>query len=419
MTRDDLIELLRRRSGASWELYEKRALARETRSTAEGVTASERREEGWAARFWESGAGRFAAASSPERLAVALKAVAALPGAPGPSPDWPEGGGGAAPPDPPDPAEPPRELFEDLARELAAESRGEAVLTELTLRRGLVTERVANGKGGEAALASERFDGVALAVGRRGSDACEARLVFRAEGGLDVPALARRLADRATLPLSGRATPFTRGAWLLDPSVAAALLSALAPLFTADSLPPWVSRSRFASSLVTLVDDATADAAFDGEGVPTRRCVLVTDGRFRARLHDLTSAKRLGAKPTGHGARPSYRQPPAAAPRRLFLETTAGTAPLELLASVSRGLFAAAPTAPVRVDLAADRFSLEFTGVAIVAGRAQGPIAGARATGRVSELLHRIAAVATDRQFFPMPDPVGAPTLLVERCAFD
>jgi predicted Zn-dependent protease len=418
MKRDDLIELLHRRSGTSWELYEKRALSREIRSTAEGVTAGERREEGWAARFWESGAGRFSAASSADRLAAAVKSAASLPGAPGPSPDWPEGGSGA-PPSPPEPAEPPRELFEALARELAAESRGEAVLSELTLRRGLVTQRIANGKGGDAALASERFDGVALAVGRRGAAACEARLVFRAEGGLEVPALARRLADRATLPLSGRATPFTRGALLLDPSVAAALLSALAPLFTADSLPRWVSRTRFASSLVTLVDDAAADAPCDGEGVPTRRCVLVTDGRLRARLHDLSSAKRLGAKPTGHGVRPSYRQPPAAAPRRLFFETTAGKAPLELLSSVSRGLFAAAPIAPVSVDLAADRFCLEFTGVAVVGGHAQGPIAGARATGRVSELLHRIAAVATDRQFFPMPDPVGAPTLLVERCAFD
>jgi predicted Zn-dependent protease len=418
MKRAELIELLHRRSGTTWELYEKHALSRETRSTAEGVTACERREEGWAARFWESGAGRFAAASSPERLAAAVGSASALPGAGGPAPDWPEGSS-AMPPAPPEPGEPPQELFEALARELAAESRGEAVLSELTLRRGLVTERVANGKGGDAAIASERFDGIAQAVGRRGAAACEARLVFRAEGALDVPALARRLADRATLPLSGRATPFPRGAWLLDPSVAAALLSALAPLFTADSLPPWVSRSRFASSLVTLVDDATADAAFDGEGVPTRRCVLVTDGRFRSRLHDLSSAMRLGAKPTGHGTRPSYRKPPAAAPRRLFLETTSGKAPLELLASVSRGLFAAAPIAPVRVDLAADRFSLEFTGVAIVGGRAQGPIAGARATGRVSELLHRIAAVATDRQFFPMPDPVGAPTLLVERCAFD
>jgi hypothetical protein len=34
-------------------------------------------------------------------------------------------------------------------------------------------------------------------------------------------------------------------------------------------------------------------------------------------------------------------------------------------------------------------------------------------------LLRRIAGLSTDRQFFPMPYPAGAPTLLVERADFD
>jgi predicted Zn-dependent protease len=70
------------------------------------------------------------------------------------------------------------------------------------------------------------------------------------------------------------------------------------------------------------------------------------------------------------------------------------------------------------VDLEADRYEIEFTGIAIVAGRAQGPVAGARVAGRVSDLLRRISAVSADLQFFPMPLPVGAPTLLVERATF-
>ena len=75
-------------------------------------------------------------------------------------------------------------------------------------------------------------------------------------------------------------------------------------------------------------------------------------------------------------------------------------------------------TAPARVDLEADRYEIEFTGIAIVAGRAQGAVAGARVSGRVSDLLKRISAVSTDLQFFPMPLPVGSPTLLVERATF-
>jgi predicted Zn-dependent protease len=418
MTRETLTERLEGLAPGAWELYEKSAVSRETVEAGSERGEIERHEEGWAARWWESGAARFAAASSPERLARAVADGGALPAAPGTPPDWPTATC-PAPEAGAEPEWPSPELFAELALLLAAESRGEAILTELSLRRGRVVERIANARGGDVTLAAGRLDGVALAVGRRGARACEARVVFRADGPLDLPGLARRMADRATLPLSDHGAPFARGEWLLDPSVGAAMLAGLAPLFVNDGPPPWVSRSHLASERVTVVDDAAADAAFDGEGVPTRRAELVTEGRWRARLHDLVSAKRLGTAPTGHGVRSSYRTPPAAGPRRLFFETATGVAPLDLLASVKRGLFAAAPTAPVRIDLAADRFTVEFTGVAIVAGRAQGPIAGARATGRLSELLRRIVAVATDRQFFPMPYPIGSPTLLVERCAFD
>ncbi|MGH9399734.1 MAG: metallopeptidase TldD-related protein [Thermoanaerobaculia bacterium] len=418
MTREHLVELLEGRAPGAWELYEKSALSHEAVTAGALSSALERSEQGWAARWWESGIPRFAAASSPARLSRAVSQAALLPAAAAPAPDWPAATCPAAA-SAPVPQPPPPNAFEELARLVAAESRGEAILTELALRRGRVAERIVNAKGGDVSFGAERLDGVALCVGRRGARACEARVVFCADGALDMAGIARRLADRATLPLSDQATPFARGEWLLDPSVSAALLSGLAPLFVSAEPPPWVSRSHLASECVTLVDDATADAPFDGEGVATRRAVLVQQGRWRSRLHDLTSAKRQGGKPTGHGVRPSYRTPPAAGPRRLFFETSTGVAPLELLAAVKRGLFAAAPTAPVKVDLAADRFVVEFTGVAVVAGRAQGGVAGARAAGRISELLRRIAAVSTDRCFFPHPYLVGAPTLLVERAAFD
>jgi predicted Zn-dependent protease len=71
------------------------------------------------------------------------------------------------------------------------------------------------------------------------------------------------------------------------------------------------------------------------------------------------------------------------------------------------------------VDVDADRYEVEFTGVAILGGRASEPVAGARVSGRISELFARITQVATDRQFFPMPYPVGAPTILVERVNFE
>ncbi len=419
MTPERLIERLEGRAPGQWELYRKSADSRELSRAPAGRVDLSRREEGWAARWWEDGFPRFAGASAADRLEREITEAPRVPAGRQPPPPWPEGrhGDGGAAASAPDP---PPDLFDELHRLLSAESRGEALLSRLTVRRGAAAERIWNGRGLDVAFATAVFDGHAVAIGRKSPRACEARVLFRWEEGPDIVSLARRLCDRATLPLSDRSTPVARGEWLLDPSVGAALLAALTPLLAAGrSVPPWVHREDLFATAVTVVDDARGDAPYDGEGSPTRRVTLVEAGALRERLTDLRACAADGAAPTGHGVRTSYRVPPAPAPRRLFFETAAGEPPAQLLSSVRRGLFASALTAPLEIDFEGDRYEMEFTGVAIIAGRAQGPVAGARSRGRLSQLLRRIRAVATDRQFFPMPFLVGAPTLLVERAEFE
>jgi len=411
--------LLERRSPGAWELYSKAGESRDRDSSSRGRREAWRREQGWAARWWEGGGGpRFACASEPDLLVSAIAQVGKLPARAESAPRLPDRQ--AARPMSQVSVAPPPDLFERVSQLVSEKSRGEAVLAGLSLSSGRAVEEIANGAGLSVLMQTALVNGVARAVGRRGPRACETRALFRWDGEPDVESLARRLADGATFPLAARGAPFPRGEWLLDPAVAAAILAALAPLFSAgDALPRWIKRGELASRSVTVVDDACADAPFDGEGTPTRRIVLVEDGALRSRLHDMRSAARAGDAPTGHGVRPSYRRPPRPGPRRLFLESSRGEAPRDLLAGVGRGLFASAVTAPVFMDLERDRYEVEFTGVAILAGRASEPVAGARAAGRLSDLLHRIAGAATDRQFFPMPYPVGAPTILVERVSFE
>lgn len=412
-----LRERLERRAPGNWELYEKTAESFDLESAAGEQATAVRREVGWAARWWEEETPRFASGSSPENLVSAM--ADAMRVAPGrePPPQWPSWTGPARGTS--ELLEPPPDLYEELQRRVSAESRGEARLQRLAVRRGASMERIVNGRGLDVSIAGTLLDGRAVAIGRKGARSCEARAVFRWEGAPDLEALARRLADRATLPLAEHGTPVDRGEWLLEPSVAAAVLAALAPLFTAEPLPPWVRRADLFAPRVTVVDDASADALSDGEGTATRRVALVLDGTLGARLYDLRSARRAGVASTGHGVRPSYRLPPAPGPRRLFFETATPASSRELLTSVRRGLFASALTAPALFDFEHDRYELEFTGIAVVGGRAEGPVAGARARGRISQLLRRIGGLSTDRQFFPMPYPVGAPTLLIERADFD
>ena len=420
MNGDSIAERLDRLFPGRWELYEKSGESREAAATAAGRSERVRGESGWAVRWWDP-APRFAAASDPTRLEEAMRSAGEVAASAEPVPVWP--GAPARRDDDPAAAEPAEpalpDLFEELSRLLAAESRGEARLEELVVRGGRSRERIRNAAGRDVAWTASRLDGRARAIGRRATRASEARALFRWDGAADLRDLARRLSDRATLPLSGRAAPFERGEWMLDPSVAAGLLGALAPLFTGDVLPRWAKRAPVFTPQVAIVDDATPDASYDGEGVRTRRVLLVGSGEISGRLHDLASAREHGIESTGHGVRHSFRAPPIRAARRLFFEAERPAAPPDLLASVRRGLFASALTAPFRCDLEQDRFEAEFAGVSIVAGRAQGAVAGARARGRVSDLLRRIAALSSDLRFFPMPDPVGAPTVLIERAAFD
>jgi predicted Zn-dependent protease len=417
MSSEDLRQKLEGRSPGQWELYQKTGRSREHVVSPKSRSEFARREEGWAARWFEGDALRFACGSGPRELERAMEESADIALSPSPRLDWPAGRGAEVPAA--EELEPPPDYFEELSRLLAAESRGEALLTRLALRRGSTLERIENSRDLDVAIFTRRLDGIAQAVGRRKNHACEARVLFRWDSAPDIASVARRLCDAAVLPLSLQPTPVSRGEWLLEPAVGAFLLAALAPLFTAARIPKWINRSRFCAPGVTIVDDASADAAFDGEGTPTRRLTLVENGQLRGRLRDLEAAARSGGQSTGHGVRPSYRTPPETAPRRIFLEAAEAVPPLELLSSVRRGLFASALTAPIRIDLEEDHYEVEFTGVSIVAGRARGPVAGARARGRVSRLLHEIAGSATDRQFLPVPYPAGMPTLLIGRAQFD
>lgn len=412
----ELPALLERRAPGAWELYRKTAETREADISGHDRTEVSRREEGLAARWWTGGL-RFASGSDAGRLADAIGQASELPALGPAAPQLPSRG--AERPVSEKAVDPPPDLFARLAQLVSEKSRGEATLASLALRRGRAVEEMRNAAGLSVRMESLRFDGVARAVGRHGARACESRVVFRWDGEPDLDAIAARLADGATFPLAPRGLAFPRGSLLLDPSVAAALLASIAPLFSTHPLPRWVKRSELASREVTIADDATADAPFDGEGTPTRRVIVVQEGAFTSRLHDLSSAAAAGEPATGHGVRPSYRTPPRAAGRRLFFETARAIAPIELLRRVARGVFARAVTAPISVDLPRDRYEIEFTGVAVLAGRATEPVAGARVSGRLSELLQRIAAVGTDRQFFPMPYPVGAPTVLVEKISFE
>ncbi|MGH9442153.1 MAG: metallopeptidase TldD-related protein [Thermoanaerobaculia bacterium] len=421
---DRLREELSAQSGDRWEIFAKRTVSREVRATPKLREESDRIEEGYAARWEAGGRSLFASASSAALLRAGISEATRIPaGTHDPLPPLPAGRfDGHAEPG----AIADLDQFDALAQLLASESKGHARLTSLTAAAGFLLERLENGAGFEGTRSRPFGYGNARAVGVREDRRMSADVVFPLEAGpvFDLSRTAQSLADRCLIPLRGSASPFPRGELLLDPSVSALMLSATLPLFCGDEHRLLLSRKyldrsgRFGAGGVSILDDATAESPFDGEGVPVRRTAVLDEGVFRRRLHDLGSAARAGEEPTGNAIRGSFRFPPRPGSARILLHSPTADSPAELLGRVTRGIYATATCAPIRVDLENDRYSLEVEGWALQAGRAKAPVRSASIRGRLSEFWKNLSGVGDDVRWFPLQSMTGAPTLLLPRVAF-
>ncbi|NEO31334.1 MAG: TldD/PmbA family protein [Symploca sp. SIO3C6] len=99
---------------------------------------------------------------------------------------------------------------------------------------------------------------------------------------------------------------------VFSPEAFLSLLAAFSNLFNAQSILDKQSLSTpeslgepIACALLSVYDDALhpgniSAETFDGEGTPTRRVPIITEGILRGFLHSTGTAKRMDAQPTGH-----------------------------------------------------------------------------------------------------------------------
>ncbi|HEY6459249.1 MAG TPA: TldD/PmbA family protein [Polyangiaceae bacterium] len=132
---------------------------------------------------------------------------------------------------------------------------------------------------------------------------------------LDPAAEVGREAARRTLrKLGARTVPTCEVPVVFDPDAARSILGMLAGCVMGSSI--WRKSSylvgregtRVASDLVTVVDDpllprAPGSRPFDGEGLASRKNVVVEKGTLRTYLCDSYSARKLGRESTGSAAR--------------------------------------------------------------------------------------------------------------------
>ena len=148
---------------------------------------------------------------------------------------------------------------------------------------------------------------------------------------LDFPLIGReaaRLACASRDPVKTKTAPRTV---LFTPEAAAELLgSVTVPSLEGEAVGRGESvyagklGEQVTSSALRMEDDGLLEgglgtSASDEEGIPSRKTVLVRDGRLEGFLYDLYSAAEFGARTTGNGARGSYRTPPSVSARNIVI----------------------------------------------------------------------------------------------------
>jgi PmbA protein len=242
----------------------------------------------------------------------------------------------------------------------------------------------------------------------------------RKRARLDEPeAIGRTAARRAVRRLGARKVKTTEVPVIFDPENAASLLRAIAGAASGPSLYRRASflldrlGSRVGASNMTLVDDGTIVGAlgsrpFDGEGLPTRRTVLVRDGVLESYLLDSYSGRKLGMASTHHAVRDGSGVSVSTS-NLMLLPGTAD--PKALISSVKNGFYVT-ELIGFGVNGVTGDYSRGAGGFWIENGELAYPVAEVTVAGNLLAMFAAVEGIGND---LVLRDRTASPTLLIGR----
>ncbi|MEW6359161.1 MAG: TldD/PmbA family protein [Planctomycetota bacterium] len=159
---------------------------------------------------------------------------------------------------------------------------------------------------------------------------------------------------------------------------------------------------RFGPNYLTIVDDGTLKGeagtmAYDSEGTPTQRTVLIRDGILVGRLHSRETAGKLCEAPTGNARALGYAFEPIVRMTNTFLEPRDATWE-EILGGVGDGIYA---VGAIGGQTNAEMFTFAAEDAyEIRKGRIGRRLRDVTLTGNVFETLSSIEVVGNDLKLY-------------------
>src|SRR5579872_2845144 len=244
--------------------------------------------------------------------------------------------------------------------------------------------------------------------------------VARTLAKLDSPEQVGRVAAERTLRrLGARKAKTAHVPVIFDPMVATSILEHIFEGVNGDSVYRGASflagklGQKVAAENVTVIDDGTmtggfGTSPFDGEGVPTRRTVVIEKGVLTSYLLNTYTAKKLKLATTGNASR-GLAGTPGIGPGNYFLQPGRRTAK-ELIGDIKEGLYVTEFLGH-GANLVTGDYSRGASGMWISGGEFAYPVEEITVAGNLKEMFFNICEIANDLEF---RGSVAAPTLRID-----
>jgi PmbA protein len=230
-------------------------------------------------------------------------------------------------------------------------------------------------------------------------------------------------AQRALRRLGAKPVKTQRVPVVFSPEIARSIVGNMFEAANADSIYRHATffdgmlGERVAGDNITVIDDGTlvfdgiggfGTSPFDGEGLPTRRTVLVERGILKSYVSNTYTARKLGIASTGNASRGLAGNPGIGA-GNFFLEPGEYT-PEQLIGDVKQGLYVT-ETMGFGVNLVTGDYSQGASGLWIENGELAYPVEEITIAGNLKEMYRNISGIASDLVF---RSASAAPTIRVE-----
>ncbi len=237
---------------------------------------------------------------------------------------------------------------------------------------------------------------------------------------LDAPEKVGRIAAERTIRrLGARRVKTARVPVVFDPMVSTSILEHIFEGINGDSVYRGASflagklGEKIAGDNLTVIDDGTipggfGTSPFDGEGIPTRRTVVIENGVLKSYLLNTYTAKKLGLQTTANASR-GLAGTPGIGPGNYFLQPGQKSAK-ELIANIKEGLYVTEFLGQ-GVNLVTGDYSRGASGLWISNGELGYPVEEITVAGNLKDLFFNISEIASDLEF---RGSVAAPTIRVD-----